>query len=146
MTDIPVLTFIQFFVQRFLSKLIGLLSDDRLQEFFGVKFIFVLISFWFLWLVTSTFIIHASPIGGLGQALVDHGHDRERAELRRQKDLVRANERAAREAQRAKEKADREAERAKTKHYTKTHHALTGEVKTTRYERHADGSVESWEE
>lgn len=135
MTDIPVLTFIQFFVLRFLSKLIGLLSDDRLQEFFGVKFIFVLISFWFLWLVTNTFIIHASPIGGLGQALVDHGHERERAELRRQKDILRA-----------KEKVDREAERAKTKHYTKTHHALTGEVKTTRYERHADGSVESWEE
>lgn len=135
MSEIPILSFIQFFAQRFLSKVLGLLSDDRLQDYFGVKFIIVLISFWAVWQVTNMFVIHTTPIGGLGQALVDHGHNRERAELRRQKEFARSQERAKREE-----------ERAQTKHYTKIHHARTGEIKTTRYERHADGSVESWEE
>lgn len=96
------------------------MNSTATKDYFLTSFVYVLVAFWIVWVVLNTFIIRPFALGGISLDLVAH-------------------ERAKREAR------ERAAEVAKDKHYTKTHTTRTGEVFTTEYTRHSDGSVESRE-
>lgn len=123
-------------ISDYFMKLVNVMIDNRITNFIGLNFAYILIAVWVMWICVNIFLIRPISIEGVGLAASRWESSKQAA--RQANDL-----KAERLAQKAERQALKE-ERAKPRSYSRVRHTSKGTFRTD-YVVQADGSSESWD-